>query len=287
MTTGTKRKRLPSHGYRRALATVAFAALALLCMPIRSLAAVTVALTPTFQIISPGTDFTVGVDITAAGTAFNAYELVLGYDPKVLTLLPTSPLTAQQGCLMTGVCSTACGTTFHRFAASGDSITVNNVMLCSAIAVTGPGRIYQLRFHAGLTPTTTQIYLRHGAFYNDGIVITPLIGLSKTSIGIGVGLGVGSPAAGLPHPLRVEPNPSFGSVRIVSDDDAAGVVDEINVLDLLGRVVRRIGPTSLAPRASIVWDGRDARGARVPAGLYLVRIRRAGQVQNTRVMLLQ
>ena len=223
--------------------------------------------------------------VTAAGTAFNGYELVLAYDPRVLTLLPTVPTTLQQGCLMTGGCSTACGNTFHRFAMTADSITVTDVLLCNQVSLTGPGHLYQLRFHSVLTPQTTQIYLRHGAFYDDGIRVAT-IGLSKTSIGIGIGLGVGTPASAEPHGLRVEPNPSFGGVRFVSDDAAEGPA-EADVMDLLGRVVRRLGPAPFGARASISWDRRDAQGTRVPAGLYLVRVRHAGQVQTSRVLLLQ
>ena len=259
--------------------------LALLCAPACVRAAVSVALTPQFQIITPGTDFTAFVDITSAGTAFNGYELVLSYDPRVLTLLPTAPITAQQGCLMTGGCSTACGNTFHRFAVTSDSITVTDVLLCNQVSLTGPGRIYQLRFHSVLTPQTTQIYLRHGAFFNDGVTVAT-VGLSKTSIGIGIGLGVGAPGTAAPRALRVEPNPSFGGVRIVSEDLDVGLA-EAEVIDLLGRVVRRLGPTPLQAGTSMNWDGRDASGTRVPAGLYLVRIRHAGRVQATRVMLLR
>src|SRR6476646_1482896 len=65
-------------------------------------AAVSVALTPPTQTVTPGTDFDVFVDVTAAGSAFNGYDLVLAFDPAALTLLPTSPTTLQQGCLMTG-----------------------------------------------------------------------------------------------------------------------------------------------------------------------------------------
>ena len=123
-------------------------ALALLCAAAQARAGVSVAITPSYQIIMTGTDFVVNVDITAAGSAFNGYELVIGYDPKALTLVPTAPTTLQQGCLMTGGCSTACGTTFHNFSVTADSITVTDVLLCNQVTVAGPGHLYQMRFHA-------------------------------------------------------------------------------------------------------------------------------------------
>lgn len=260
-------------------------AIAVLCTAAQARAGVTVAITPSFQVVPTGTDFSVNVDVTAAGSAFNGYELVIGYDPTVLTLLPTSPTTLQQGCLMTGGCSTACGSTFHNFSVTADSITVTDVMLCNQVALTGPGHVYQLRFHGSVTAQTTQIRLRRAVFYNDGVAISPVI-CTGTSIGLGVGLGVDPDASGRPHALRVEPNPSFGSVRIVADDDVAGLA-EAHVVDLLGRVVRRLEPASLGAHTSLVWDGRDARGVRVSPGLYLVRIRRAGHTLSTRVMLLR
>src|SRR5712671_8079552 len=98
-------------------------------------------------------------------------------------------------------------------------------------------------------------------------------------------VGVGTPPPGPARPLRVEPNPSFGRVNFRSEDGAAGFA-EADVLDLQGRLVQHLGPLWLGAHARFSWDGRDASGAAVRAGLYLVRVRRAGQVQSTRVILL-
>jgi hypothetical protein len=247
-------------------------------------AAVSVALTPATQTVTPGTDFDVFVDVTSAGSAFNGFDVVVSFDPAALTLLPTSPTTLQQGCLMTGGCSTACGNTFHVFNAAGDSIAVSDVLLCNGASLTGPGHIYHLRFHATTTVQVTQLNLRRARFYNAGLFVTPVT-TASCQVGIGVNLGVGGPAPGLARPLRVEPNPSFGRVNFVSEDDAAGLV-EADVLDVTGRLVQHVGPTWLAPHARLGWDGRDSHGVRAAAGLYLVQVRRGGQVQNARVILL-
>ena len=49
---------------------------------------------------------------------------------------------------------------------------------------------------------------------------------------------------------------------------------EVEVLNVAGRVVRRICQDKVAPAgASIVlWDGRGDTGTRVPGGRYLVRL---------------
>jgi hypothetical protein len=247
-------------------------------------AAVSVALTPPTQTVTPGTDFDVFVDVTAAGSAFNGFDVVVAFDPAALTLLPTSPTSLQQGCLMTGGCSAACGNTFHVFNAAGDSTAVSDVLLCNGVSLTGPGRIYQLRFHATTTPQVTELTIRRTHFYNAGLFVTP-VNTASCQVGIGVQVGVGGSASGLARPLRVEPNPAFGRVNFVSSDDATGLV-EADIMDVTGRLMQRVGPTWLGPRARLGWDGLDSRGARAPAGLYLVKIRRAGQVQNARVILL-
>lgn len=249
-----------------------------------AVAAVSIAINPPTQTVTPGTDFDVFVDVTNAGSAFNGFDIVVSFDPAALTPVPLVPLSSQQGCLMTGACSAACGNTFHLFNTAGDSVSVNNVLLCNQTSLTGPGRIYRLRFHASSTQQVTQINLRRASFFNAGLFVTP-VNTAGCQVGIGVAVGVTPSAPGVARPLRVEPNPASSRVNFVSDDDTAGLA-ELRILDLQGRVVRQIGPLWLAPRARLAWDRRDAQGAVLPAGIYLVHVRRGDQVQNTRVVLL-
>lgn len=246
-------------------------------------AAVTTALTPATQTVAPGSDFVLNFDVTAAGSAFNGFDLVVEYDPAALTLL-TDSLNAQQGCLMTGGCSAACGNTFHRFTAAGDSAVANNVLLCNSFALTGPGRLYRLRFHASNTLQTTTVTVRRARFYNAGLFVTPVTTANAT-IGIGVTVGVGEGRSTLPSGWHAEPNPSSGRIEFRAEGDAAGLVTG-EIVDLQGRVVHRWSPVWVGARGRLAWDGRGADGARLPAGLYLVRLKRGAQVQSTRVTLL-
>jgi hypothetical protein len=184
---------------------------------------------------------------------------------------------------MTGGCSAACGNTFHVFAAAGDSVAVSDVLLCDGVALTGPGRLYHLRFHATTTVQVTQLNLRRARFYNAGLFVTP-VNTASCQVGIGVNLGVGDPAPGLARPLRVEPNPSFGRVELVSEDAAAGLV-EADIVDVTGRVVKHVGPVCSGRMLGSAGTAA-IHGARAPAGLYLVKVHRGGQVQNARVILL-
>src|SRR5690348_5452780 len=98
------------------LAIVCALALCLLAAP--AAAGVKVGLVPAIQNVSPGADFDVFLDVTQAGSNFNGYDVVVSYDPAALTFLPLAPTSSQQGCLMTGSCSAACGNTFHLFSAA-------------------------------------------------------------------------------------------------------------------------------------------------------------------------
>ncbi len=79
---------------------------------------------------------------------------------------------------------------------------------------------------------------------------------------------VGDPSASDPLPgtgqLRAWPNPFRGDLNI-----AAGINgSEVTVYSPSGRLLRRL---DIAPDGEAVWDGRDAEGRELPAGIYLLR----------------
>jgi hypothetical protein len=270
---------------QRGLALRVFALALAMLVPVTTpaFAAISVGLTPASQTVTPGTDFDLFIDITQAGSQFNGFDAVVTFDPAALTFVPLAPTSQQQGCLMTGGCSAACGSTFHVFSAAGDSLSVSDVLLCNQIFLTGPGHLYKLRFHASNVAQITHVNFRSTSFYNAGLFVTP-VGSSNATIGIGVNVGV-EPRPRAPGRVRVEPNPSFGRVQFVSEG-GAGRVEAVEILDLQGRVVRALAAASADSGARLAWDGRDARGVRVPAGVYQARIHRDGQTELTRVVLL-
>jgi hypothetical protein len=265
----------------RTLAMAVFVVIACLATPAR--AAVTVAITPANGTVTPGTDFDLFVDVTASGSEFNGFEMVVEFDPAALTLVPLAPTTLQQGCLMTGSCSGACGNTFHQFAAAGDSLKVNDVLLCNMVSLAGPGRLYTLRFHASSTPQATIVKFRRMRFYNAGLFVQP-VNTTNAVVGIGVNVGVGDVHSSSVALVRAEPNPSRGAVAFVATGGLTEAAS-IEVLDLQGRLLRRLGslPASGQP---LQWDGTDARGSRVPPGVYLARIHLRDRIQNLRLVLL-
>lgn len=250
-------------------------------------AGVQAALVPSQQTVTPGAVFDLEIDVTAAGSPFNAFKAVVTWDPAALTFLPASPTTDQQGCLMTGGCSAACGNTFHAFATQADSLWMSNSLLCDAITLTGPGQLYKLHFRASTTQQVTTVRFRRApTFINSGLYVTPVTSADAV-IGIGTPLDVdpGATATGLR--LRAEPNPSFGAVLLTVEADAAGE-QRLDVLDVQGRLVRRLS-SGWYDRGirQVKWDGRDASGARAPAGVYLINLHAGPRVSRSHVTLLK
>jgi len=228
-----------------------------------------VAVTPAAPTVSPGAQFDLDLTVSPAGSSFNGFDITVSYDPAALTLVPLSPTTLQQGCLMTGACSAACGNTFHRFDAAGDSAAISDVLLCNQIALTGPGQVYKLRFTASNTEQTTHVRIRRATFYNAGLYVLPLATADATiTIGTQVGVDPTLPGSrGLL--LGAEPNPARGAVTFALAADAAGE-QRLEIHDLAGRLVRVVDRGWRgAERRHVAWDGRDAMGAPVPSGIYL------------------
>ena len=68
------------------------------------------------------------------------------------------------------------------------------------------------------------------------------------------------------------PNPSASSVRISLAGYPASPAGEsvrLEIVDMSGRLVRVLDGS---PAAGFAWDGRDARGSSLPAGVYLHRV---------------
>jgi hypothetical protein len=101
----------------------------------------------------------------------------------------------------------------------------------------------------------------------------------------------GVPPASAPARLELlapHPNPSPGrSVSILFDLPASGRV-WAQVLDVAGHGVRTLAVDRefSAGRQSLEWDGHNDGGARVPAGVYFIRVRVGGHAEGRRLVLL-
>ncbi len=97
---------------------------------------------------------------------------------------------------------------------------------------------------------------------------------SGLSNGVSAVTGVGGALRGRNGPaIAVRGNPARRPVVIDWMGAAAmGVASEIHVFDATGRLVRTF-PLGTRPGGTVTWDGRDAEGSRLPAGLYFARLR--------------
>lgn len=76
------------------------------------------------------------------------------------------------------------------------------------------------------------------------------------------------------------PNPARGATRF-SVQVPSGERARLDVLDVAGRLVRRLELAGQGREESVFWDGRDDAGRAVPAGVYLYRLS-AGSASWTR-----
>jgi hypothetical protein len=90
--------------------------------------------------------------------------------------------------------------------------------------------------------------------------------------------------------LSVSPNPApGGAARILHRVASDLFTTSVAIYDVAGRHVRTLAEGRLAPGVrESVWDGRDDRGAAVPAGVYFVRSSIApGEVASQRVVVVR
>ena len=265
---------------KRSLAPLLACALLVSVWAPRAHADLRVALTPAAPLVTTGQEFDLFVDVTGGSDTFNGFDFVVTYDPNALTLLPATPSKSQEGCLMTGTCSGACGTTYHQFQSAGDSASVTDVLLCNKVALSGPGRLYRLHFRAkpGRTPRSP-VSIRRARFFNGGLAVTTVTTTDAMVLDPAL-LGVGDAPTGTSL-VRIEPNPSFGRTQLVLDDAGSGLT-RVDILDAQGRLVRHLTPVWTAAHARLEWDGADGEGRIAPGGIYLARIERGGVVRTSR-----
>ena len=83
--------------------------------------------------------------------------------------------------------------------------------------------------------------------------------------------------------LRVHPNPFRGGITLQSDHQAP-IASRLTVYDTRGRLVREITASGVR---SWAWDGRDAHGVEVPAGVYIAQLRTPSAIHRRRIVRLQ
>jgi hypothetical protein len=102
-----------------------------------------------------------------------------------------------------------------------------------------------------------------------------------------VGVAGADPAPPVFELVRPVPNPFAEQVRLVYRLDRTGPVS-LGVHDVAGRRIRTLVSAGAvaAGEHALDWDGRDASGRRLPAGIYWLRLESGGRVQVQRLAIL-
>lgn len=87
--------------------------------------------------------------------------------------------------------------------------------------------------------------------------------------GVGCGLSAVLEAPTSSSSVRIAPNPSGGGCRILLSASSPRQFHLLEILDSSGRMIRRI---AVGPETTLFWDGRDAEGRALPAGVYTARL---------------
>jgi hypothetical protein len=231
--------------------------------------------------VDPGSEFDVFLQVTQAGSRFNAFHAVVGYDPNALTLIPLSPLSLQEGTLMTSACSNR----FHTFREGADRDTIDETLLCNQTFVTGPGQIYRLHYRASTTRQITTVRFIYLYFVDAGIYVHPV---DSTDVRIGIGMPVAVPPSPLSTSLaRPEPNPFHAGVVLSAELAAPGPLG-VAIYSADGRRVKTLAQGRYQPGSyRWIWNGGDERGAQAAPGLYFVRMTTQEGISTRRLVYLR
>jgi hypothetical protein len=235
---------------------------------------VEVVITPAELTVHAGEEFDLDVAVAGGSDPFNAFELVIEFDPSALHLISN-----QEGPLMTD----ACGARFHYPEEGNGLLSVTDALLCSGVEVSGPGVIYSLGFRARGPAGSTTVHIRSAGFSNGGINIAPVTTSDAVMQITDVVTGLPDDPVG-PRLHAPYPNPFSNSVHLGFTAGQLGPV-RLEVYTIIGQRVRALISGEAGPLASssLTWDGRDDAGRAVPDGLYLVRLVTAQGVHSRRI----
>jgi hypothetical protein len=105
---------------------------------------------------------------------------------------------------------------------------------------------------------------------------------SSTGLSIQVDTEPAPKANGFVRLIRAFPNPTSGGVRLILEAPVEHASVEIVILDVSGRLVRRLERVGLSVGTNqIEWDGRDQRSSRASNGIYFVRAEHEGRSVGT------
>jgi hypothetical protein len=159
------------------------------------------------------------------------------------------------------------------------------VILGANCWLTGPCELYKWDFDgiaegvSSITAVDVVLYEPHQGAIED-------VTLPDGTVTVVPPMGV-VPASGPEVSLRAFPNPFNPRMTVEYDLPRQGRV-AVAVFDPSGNLVRNLENRSMPPgRHAVVWDGRDERGLRAASGTYVIRMRTATGILDTRVTMVR
>lgn len=145
-----------------------------------------------------------------------------------------------------------------------------------------------------LTPRVIGAWSQVGSHYLDIWAAAPgylLLGDNTTFLRLAPGQGGALVAVGQPtlppvsdRGLRAVPNPFNPRVRLDFTLPLPGQA-ELDIFDVKGRRVARLGGRFVAGPQTVVWEGREDGGRDLPSGVYLARVRSGSWTQTRKIVL--
>ena len=270
----TRLHRIGGGGGRRALRAWCLAALVAATLPCTSKAG-RVFFEPSRIEIGSGGSVEVRVRVGAGVDSVSCYSLSLGVEPGLLELVDARP-----GSLYV---ETPEPTFFNRDVDAQGRDRVNDCVLGFGTTVPTPGELVVLEFEAiadgFVTVSLAEVLLRDvDRLPIDGVVTEPAV----------VTIGTTSVASTSGQPRLVAwPSPADGTarIRLVAPRPRQAQSPTFEIFDSAGRRVRRL--SAVGGRGGVEWDGVDATGRPVAAGVYHVQAVVDGAVVTTRLVLLR
>jgi hypothetical protein len=247
-------------------------------------------LLPEISQIEVGEVAEVRFEVDATAMQFNAYEVVILFDPGVVEFLPP----VIEGPLMSG----ACGSTVAFPGGTDSTVAYTHAILCAGTSLDGPGLLSTYRFQ-GLADGVTQLQFLQDpdrSFADAGRYINPehptfprQVILHEAAIQVGTASSV---VVG-PTPARTDrlapnvPNPFNPTTRIRFELAQASAV-RLDILDPRGRRVWSRDWNLLPPGAhDFVWTAAASDGRRAASGVYVLRLSTERGVETRKMTLLR
>lgn len=223
-------------------------------------------------VAAPGSTMVVPIDVTPgpAGLDIFAMDFSMPLDPAVIA----SSVVKTEGFLrfwgppfVNGTSTVVAGA-----AAGLTPVTTTNPRMCTLLITVKPtavpGAVMPLAF------STVR--------FNEG---TPSVSVTTGSLTVTSALGAPfETGGGTLELLAPRPNPAHGVLRAGVNLANPGFV-RLTLHDTQGRLVRELASGELpAGTREYRWDGRDAQGRALPAGVYLLRASAPGAVRVRRVV---